>query len=227
VRRRSLLAVVVVAVLALVAVMPAAALADGSSYGHQGVHAASLGLEIESGRAWCATAAFCSDTTGAKAMYAFAGAYRYDNMTHATPNELYGECDQYWTDSMGVRHEDYAQVDAYSVSGLLWLMNSGSESNINAMAAVNASGFGGGGFLQIQGYGQFNNDGDMPYAGTNFTVTIIGTIYHETWTATNGWLSSGTSFGSMTCQTQAEPTNSLFPPFQYQPYVYGEAETND
>ena len=240
-RRRSLLAVVVVAVLALAALMPAVALAEGAAHGQQGVHTtvSSGGLEIESERVWCATAAACTSSPGydiyenytgpAQGFYAFAGAYRTSNASPGTPSYLVGECDRYWTDSMGVYHLDYVDVHTYSVSGTAWLMNSGSESNTDAMAMINAVGIGSGGFLKIQGYGQFNNDSDMPYAGTNFTVTIIGTVFHQTLDP-NGldyWVDGPNTFGSMSCQTQPEPTNSLFPPFQNQPYAYGEAETSE
>jgi len=243
VRRRSLLGLVVVAVLLLAALMPAAALAEGSGQGQQGVRTASTGgLEVESERDWCATAAPCTYDFGpAQAMYAIANAFRYDGKSFGVPDEIYGECGHAWTDAMGVRHDMYAYVDATSVSGNVWLMNSGSESNTNAMASINASGFGRAGqspsdvgFVQIQGYGQFNNgydpvsgNYDVPYSGTNFVVTIVGTIYHRTYYSnmnSGSWEVDSTSFGTMTCQTQAQPENSLFPPTQFQSYVYGEAE---
>ena len=252
-RRRSLVAVITAAICVL-ALMPGAALAEGAPGGQQGVQTQSNGtLELESERSWCATAASCTGGVTnvpmryvyagpAQAWDAFAGAYSFSNNTHGTPDELVGECQHFWTDAMGVYHLDQAYVDTYaypytgSNSGLLWLMNSGAESNTAAMATVDAAGTGSGGFVQIQGYGSFNNgydpitgNYDVPNTGTNFRVTIIGSIYHYT-AAPNGnndWVYASSSFGATTCQTQAEPTNSFFRLPQNQPYVYGEAETND
>jgi len=231
VRRRWLVITIVVGLLAL---LPGAALASGAAAQGQGpgplgvpTTQSTAWLEIEADTGWCATQAYCSYDSGpADAYFAAADAYRYDNNSHATPNFIYGECDHAWTDSMGVRQEAYAWVTTYSTGGLEWLMNSGSESNTAAMATIDASGVGDNGFVQIQGFLQANNASDHAAAGTGFTVTIIGTIFHRTYM--NGdWTDEYTTFGSMTCKTNPPATNGLFV-YPYQRYTpYGEAENPD
>jgi len=251
VRRRPRFAVVVVGIVVLAALMPAAALAAGSGHAHQGVRTADgvNGLEVQSSRGWCATVANCGNGEGnygggAPGMYAEADAWNYNGSTHATPDEIYGECGRYSTDSMGVLHYDYMYVDAYLSDGeitnssLVWLMNSGSESNTQAMALIRATGaattYGDGtgeGFTgfdaaTISGFGTFNNETDMTYTNSGFTVTLVGTIFHDTIDTTEGYQynTNSTSIGSMTCKTNPLPENGLFAPFQYQFYLYGEAE---
>jgi len=238
--RRTWLVAVVIALLALPAALPAAA-ADGSAGAGQGQKsvrvASGSGLEVEAERGWCATAVPCASYPGsgvfytgpARAAYAEADAYRYDGSKYGTPDEIYGECDQYWTDAAGVAHIKYAWVDALlsnsqiSHGSLVWLMNSGAESNTQAMAVINAAGFSGNGALTIQGFGTFNNDTDMPFTNSGFTVTIVGLIHYAT--LINGQETMDYAVpGSITCQTNPLPENGLFAPFQFQFDLYGEAE---
>jgi len=233
VRRRSLAIVAAFTLLALPLLAPSTALADGASgRGHHTQAARSTDLtgqlEVESIIAGCASATPCDYAVGpATALYAEADAYLYSGASFGTPDELYGECDRAWTDGMGVRHDIFATVDATSVRGSVWLMNSGAESNHNAMASISAVGSGDGGIVQIQGFGQFNNDLDLTRMSSGYTVNILGTIYHETYDPTNpnadgsGWVVNYTSFGSMTCNTILTPNS----PVNTTTYFYGEAET--
>ncbi len=221
-------------VIAVLMVLPATALAEGTaSIGQQSVHTAVNGqLEVESERGWCVTASPCYYDTGPTDTY-WAGAHAYINndSSGGRPDEIYGECDHYWTDSAGVRHDDYMYVDAYDSgvndSSLVYVMNSGAESNTHAMAMIMASGTGqNGSTLTISGFGVFDNSNDLTAHDTGFLVTIQGTVYHETYNG-EGWYLDSTSPGQMTCSTMATTWSLDGRYATYTFYHYGEAETSD
>lgn len=200
--RRRFIAILAVAV--LLAVLPAAALADGTGPQAQTVMTSNE-LDVESGVTWCpSTTLPCNNEPGsATQYYASVDVYRYGetNVAYGTPDEIRASCGKSWTDASGVYHSSSIEATVYSpVFGYVSLNNSGSESNTRADVTLNAFGWDGATQVHVQGHGIFDNNQDMTLPGTGFTVTITGLVYQETFSPSSG-PSESYAMGTMTCST--------------------------
>lgn len=199
--RRRFVAILAVAV--LLAVLPAAALADGGAQAQ--IVMTSNELDVESGVTWCSSTTLpCNNEPGsATQYYASVDVYRYGeaNVAYGTPDEIRASCGKSWTDASGVYHSSSIEATVYSpVFGYVSLNNSGSESNTRADVTLNASGWDGATQVHVQGHGIFDNNQDMTLPGTGFTVSITGSIYQQSYSPSSGW-SESYAMGTMTCST--------------------------